>query len=182
MVNKLQNAILVNHSNLVRQTTLTLIGMLVIAVSAQLSIPLQPVPLTFQGATVVLIGLAFGARIGASAVLTYLLAGALGAPVFANFSFGIHTLLGPTGGYLLGFLPAAALAGYLAESGFARNFLTCCLAALCSTAVLFTSGYFVLAIYIGFHKAFLFGIKPFVLVDSFKVVILSLLVPRFWKK
>ena len=84
------------------------------AVAAQILIPLEPVPFTFQVFAVVLTGLLLGPRYGALAMAIYLLLGAVGVPVFAQFSGGLGTLFGPTGGYLISYPLAAALAGMAA--------------------------------------------------------------------
>ena len=84
---------------------LVAIGSLLLATSAQFKIPLYPVPVTGQTLVVLLIGMVYGPRLGGVTIATYLLQGVTGLPVFAGGAFGIATLLGPTGGYLGGFLP-----------------------------------------------------------------------------
>ena len=113
-------------------------------------------------------------------ILAYLCEGICGLPVFANFTCGIHILIGPTGGYLLGFIPAAFVAGYLLQSGWARNSITIFTTATLSTIILFIPGYLFLAKFIGFHQAYLLGIEPFYLVEACKIVILTLITPLFW--
>jgi biotin transport system substrate-specific component len=90
---------------------LALLGSAVLAASAQVVLPAWPVPATLQSLAVLLLGALGGPRLGAAAVALYLLEGALGLPVFAGGKAGPAALIGPTGGYLLGFLPAAWLAG-----------------------------------------------------------------------
>jgi biotin transport system substrate-specific component len=82
-------------------------GVFLLAFASQLTIPLVPVPLTFQSSAVILIAMLFGARLGAYTVLAYLAAGFCGLPVFAEFSAGPMHFVGPTAGYLAGFVPAA---------------------------------------------------------------------------
>lgn len=154
---------------------------LLLSLSSQISVPLQPVPLTFQSITVILIGMALGARLGFYAVSTYLFAGCLGLPVFANFSGGLPVFFGPTAGYLIGFLPAAALSGFLAQQGFAKSILTSFISALLGTVLIFSLGIIVLAQYTGWYHAFLLGVKPFIITELIKLLALALFIPRCWK-
>src|SRR5262245_49962741 len=89
------------ENSFLNQALLVFAGVIVLAFASQLSIPLQPVPLTFQSATVVLIGMVYGARYGTYTIATYLIAGACGLPVFINYSATLSHFLSPTGGYLL---------------------------------------------------------------------------------
>jgi biotin transport system substrate-specific component len=143
---------------------------------------LQPVPITLQLPTVIFIGMIFGWRLGSLTVALYLLEGAIGLPVFAGFSFGLPILLGPTGGYLLGFLPTAITAGWLMEHGFAKNKFGVLLTSLISCAIIFASGLIVLASYVGLSNAYLFGVKPFLFVEPIKLLALIWFVPKVWQK
>jgi len=153
-----------------------LAGALVLAIASQISIPLQPIPLTFQSVTVLALGMLLGARLGVYSVITYLVAGAMGAPVFEGLSAGLHVFFGPTAGYLMGFIPAAWISGYLAQKGFFKT------AAVLGTVIIFGMGFFGLSILMNAEKAWLFGVKPFVVTEFFKVALLVLIAPRFWKK
>lgn len=157
------------------------IGTFVLFITSQLSIPFQPVPLTFQSTTVILLGLALGSRMACATVVTYLLAGTLGLPVFANFSGGIANLIGPTGGYLLGFLPAAYISGLCADKGFGRQPLSCFAVALPATGVMFLLGATLLAYYVGTQQAWILGVKPFILTEFIKLIVACLIAPRFWR-
>ena len=165
-----------------KQLWLILTGVCVLAFASQLSVPLKPVPLTFQSATVILIGMAYGARRGAYVVAAYLLAGACGMPLFEGFSGGIVQFFGPTGGYLIGFLPAAFLSGYLAEKGFARNMISSFLAACLGVSLIFLSGVTALSLFVGWHQALLLGVAPFVVSEVIKLIAVSAIIPRLWKK
>lgn len=169
-----------DHS-LVKQTLLILFGVFILALASQLSIPLLPVPLTFQSATVVLIGMAYGPRYGSYVVGAYLLAGLCGIPVFADFSSGLVQFSGPTMGYLIGFLPAAWLSGYLAQKGFAKNIPSSFLAACMGVSIIFTLGVGVLSQSIGFENAIKFGLLPFVFSEMIKLIAVACLIPRLWK-
>lgn len=170
------------QNTVAKQSLLILAGVIVLAMASQLSIPLIPVPLTFQSATVVLIGMAYGSRRGAYVVGAYLLAGACGLPVFADFSAGILKFFGSTGGYLIGFLPAAWLSGYLSEKGWAKHIATSFIAASLGVSIIFALGVSVLATFIGWKEAIQFGLMPFLLSESIKLIAVSCLIPRLWKK
>jgi biotin transport system substrate-specific component len=164
------------------QLLLIAIGAITLAISAQISIPWQPVPLTFQSSTVVLLGLVFGYRMGFKMVLTYLGVGALGIPVFADFSAGFQVFQGPTAGYLMGFLPAVAVAGYLAQCGFAKNWLLSFIAALLAVSFIFMFGVIGLHFFIGWKNAILVGVMPFVITETVKLFVAGICTPFFWKK
>lgn len=113
-----------------RLVFLVVAGSVLIALLAQLEIPLQPVPITGQTFGVLLVGALLGSRLGAVTVLTYLAWGAIGLPVFAGGISGPARLVGPTGGYLVGFVGAAFLVGWLSERGWDRRILTTAVAML----------------------------------------------------
>ncbi len=105
-----------------RECAIVFAGAALVSLLAQVSVPLQPVPLTGQTLGVLLVGGWLGFRRGAASLALYVGAGASGLPVFAGGALGAHHLVGPTAGYLFGFIVAAAAAGFLAERGFLRNF------------------------------------------------------------
>lgn len=167
---------------LLKQATLILFGVALLAIASQLSIPLQPVPLTFQSVTVVLIGMAYGARGGASVITAYLIAGSCGLPIFADYSTGIEKLFGPTGGYLVGFLPAAWLSGYLAERGLGQKVFSSFIAALLGVSLIFLMGVSYLATFLGWDQAIALGLMPFILSEPVKLIVASFIIPHCWKK
>ena len=116
-------------------------GSFLIALSAkvQILLPFSPVPITGQTFAVLMIGALLGARRGSLAVLAYLIQGAAGMPVFA-FGGGFAILLGPTGGYLIGFIPAAYVTGRLAEKGWDRRIGTTALAMILGNVMIYTCG------------------------------------------
>src|SRR5689334_20832837 len=118
---------------------LTLVGSALIALSARVAIPLpfSPVPVTGQTFAVLLVGAALGRRRGAAAVIAYLAEGAAGLPVFAGPNAGPAVLLGPTGGYLFGFIPGAWLCGLLAERGWDRRVGTTILSMILGNVAIF---------------------------------------------
>src|SRR5262245_60405354 len=112
------------HSGRYGGIVLTVVGVLLLTLSAKIQIPLWPVPMTMQTYVILVIGMAYGTRLAMLTVFAYLLAGALGLPVFAGTpekGIGIPYMLGPTGGYLAGFLAATLLMGKLAERGWDRH-------------------------------------------------------------
>jgi biotin transport system substrate-specific component len=154
------------------------------AAAAQISVPLPftDVPFTFQPTVVLLGGLALGARLGASSQLVYLLAGLAGLPVFAASATlppGPLRLLGPTGGYLLSYPFAAFVAGYLAERGFDRRYLTSVVAMFAGLFVIYACG----AIWLGFFVAspLAAGVYPFVVADVLKLLAAAGILPAFWR-
>lgn len=178
----MQSIFLPKENSLYKQLATVFAGVLLLAFASQLSIPLLPVPLTFQSVTVVLIGMACGMRYSTYIVSAYLISGFLGLPVFAHFSSGSTVFFGPTLGYLLGFLPAAWLSGYLAEKGWTKNILTSFATALLSVSIIFCLGVSVLSLQIGLEKAIAFGLLPFVVTELIKLLALATIAPRFWKQ
>lgn len=160
---------------------LVVVGSLLLAVSAQFKIPLYPVPVTGQTLLVLLIGMAYGPRLGAVTVAAYLLQGALGLPVFAGGAFGLATLFGMTGGYLFGFLAAAFATGWLAERGMGRTVKSTVLAMLAGNLVIYLCGVPWLAAFIGAEKALAAGVLPFLYGDAVKLVVAAGLMPVAWR-
>ena len=171
-----------SRNNIIADIALIVLGSLVVAGAAQISIPLQPVPITGQTFAVLLVGMALGARRGALALALYLAEGIAGLPVFAEAKFGLATVLGPTGGYLVGFIPAAALVGWLAERGFDRNLLTTLAAMVAGNLVIYVFGLAWLTQIVGsFDIALNAGMYPFLVGDAIKAVLAALLLPAAWK-
>ncbi|WP_149540438.1 biotin transporter BioY [Siccirubricoccus phaeus] len=149
---------LANPRSAVRFWGFALLGSAVLAASAQVSLPFWPVPATLQSLAVLLLGALGGGRLGLAAVALYLLEGALGLPVFAGAKAGPAVLLGPTAGYLLGFLPAAWIAGLAARgSGLWRQAALLTLAHL----ALFLPGVLWLAGFTGLERAWMAGFLLF---------------------
>lgn len=159
---------------------LIVIGSLLLAVSAQIKIPLYPVPVTGQTLVVLLIGMVYGLRLGGITIAAYLLQGAIGLPVFAGGAFGIATLVGPTGGYLGGFLIAAVVMGFLAERGMGRNIISTIIAMIIGNAVIYVMGVSWLASFIGAEKALAAGVLPFLYGDALKLAVAAGLMPVAW--
>jgi biotin transport system substrate-specific component len=158
-------------------------GSLVVALAAQVAVPLPftPVPWTLQPLAVLLVGALLGARRGALALLAYLAEGASGLPVFAGGAFGIAPLLGPSGGYLVGFVAAAGVTGALAERGWDRRFLTTWAAMALGSLTLFAFGLAWLSRFTGWPSALAAGFWPFVPGDLLKQLLAALLLPGAWR-
>lgn len=169
------------QQRLLKQTGLAVLAALLLAGASQISIPLQPVPLTFQSATVVLLGLTLGARLGLVAIMTYLIAGLSGLPVFADFSAGPAVFAGPTGGYLLGFIPAVLIGGYLAQRGWVKSYLSLFTAAILAVSMIFIVGVAYLSTFIGFHTALLVGLKPFIVTEVLKLMLVTIAAKQAWR-
>ena len=156
-------------------------GSLLLALSAQFKIPLYPVPITGQTLVVLLIGMTFGARLGGITMAAYLLEGALGLPVFAGGASGIAILMGPTGGYLFGFLLASVAMGYLAERGMGRTAVSTVVAMIIGNCVIYVCGALWLSNFIGFGQAIAAGVLPFLYGDTLKLIIAAVLMPLAWR-
>ena len=174
---------LVPTRSLIRDLALIAGGALVIALLSQIEIPLKPVPVTLQTLGVLLVGAALGWQRGAASLGTYLLAGAVGLPVFAGGAAGITKFTGPTGGYLIGFLLAAALVGVLVQRfALDRRIGSTALAMLLGNIVVYAVGLPWLSATTGLHGHALYtaGLTPFLLGDTLKLALAALLLPGAW--
>ena len=166
---------------LVRAIVLIAAGSVLMTVSAKLTVPFWPVPLSMQTFAALLIGAAYGWRLGGITVLAYLAQGAMGVPVFAGAGAGLPYLLGPTGGYLLGFIMAAMAVGWLAERGWDRRVLTTLAAMVIGNLVIYALGVGWLTTIVGsVERAFALGLLPFLLGDALKIALATALLPYAW--
>ncbi|MBZ9712292.1 biotin transporter BioY [Deinococcus multiflagellatus] len=182
----LSRTLLPAHSR-ARDLALIVGGAAFVAVLAQGSIPLQPVPLTLQTLGVLLVGAALGWKRALAALLLYVAAGAAGLPIYAGGGSGV---LNPAGtglraslGYLIGFPFAAALVGFLVERfALDRKFLGTCLAMLAGNVVIYLFGLPVLGAITGLEGQTLLtaGLTPFLLGDTLKLLLAALLLPGAW--
>lgn len=163
-----------------RDAALVIAATGLLAISAKVQVPFYPVPMTLQTLAVLVIGAAFGWRLGAIAVAAYLFEGALGLPVFAGKTAGLGYMMGPTGGYLVGFLVAAAIIGFLAERGLTKGVLLTLVTMAIGHAVIFLFGYLWLAGLIGAEKAWMAGVAPFYLATIVKTALGAALLPAAW--
>jgi biotin transport system substrate-specific component len=165
------------EGSLARSAVLALLGTLLLWASAKVQVPFWPVPMTMQTGVVLLIGAVYGPVLGAATVALYLLEGALGLPVLAGTperGIGLPYMMGPTGGYLAGFLVAAALTGWSVAR--VRGSLAILGVMTLGMVAIYAFGFAWLAGLIGPEKAFAVGILPFVLGDALKVLLATALV------
>jgi biotin transport system substrate-specific component len=165
--------------SLARDAMIALVATGILAISAKIQVPFYPVPMTMQSLVVLVIGAAFGWKLGAATLALYLFEGAMGLPVFAKGG-GLAYMMGPTGGYLLGFVAAAAVTGYLAERGWTKSVLGTLAAMTIGHAVIFLFGFGWLASLIGASKAYLGGVAPFYAATLFKTLLGAALLPAAW--
>jgi len=158
-------------------------GSAVIALSALVSIrlPFGPVPVTAQTMTVLLLGAMMGKTRALASVLLYLAQGIAGLPVFAGGMFGAAYLLGPTGGYLIGFVPAVLITGHLAERDWDRKVSTAFLAMLAGNIAIYACGLPWLALFVGAERVFALGLAPFIPGDIVKLALAASILPAGWK-
>lgn len=154
-------------------TALVVAGTALTAGAAQLSVPLWPVPITGQTLAVLVVGSALGARRGALSMVLYVMLGLVGLPVFADGASGAGVLLGPSGGYLLGFVAAAAVVGWVAERFGDRRFTAALLSFALGTVVTFAAGMLWLAVSLGLdlQHTLEYGLYPFVVGGIAKALI-----------
>ena len=127
-------------TSLLRNILLALLGTVLLTASAKIQVPFYPVPMSMQTFVVLALGMAYGWRLGGATMLLYLAEGAAGLPVFAGTpekGIGLAYIMGPTGGYLVGFVFAAVLVGWLAERGRDRNPVTTAIAVVAGTIGLY---------------------------------------------
>ena len=173
---------LASRNALLADALLVILGSLLVAALAQVSIPLPftPVPITGQTFAVLLVGAALGARRGAASLGLYVAQGAFGLPVFAGGASGLAKLTGPTGGYLVGFGAAAYVVGFLAGRGLDRRLWTALGAFVIGELVIYLVGVPWLAQFIGWDKALVGGLWPFLPGDAVKAVLAALALPSAW--
>ena len=167
-----------------RDVILIVLGTLFVAALAQIEIPLPftPVPITGQTFGVLLVGAALGSKRGAAALISYLVLGTIGLPFFAGGAHGVNILIGATGGYLIGFIIAAFVIGFLAERGLERSVRTSLIPFLVGTFIIYVCGIAWLTAILGsFSKALMAGLLPFLIGDAIKLIAASLVLPGMWK-
>jgi biotin transport system substrate-specific component len=158
---------------------ITFIGSILLTISAKVKIPFYPVPMTMQTFVVLFLGVSFGYKIGLATVGLYLLEGIIGLPVFSNSpekGIGLVYFMGPTMGYLVGFLVATFLAGYL---NFKTNIIIIFFKLILSVSAIYILGILWLGNLIGWDKPVIqLGASPFLLAELFKILILTLLAKK----
>ena len=166
-----------------RAIVLMIAGTALLTISAKVQVPLPYVPLTLQTLVVLMIGASYGWRLGGATVALYLAEGAMGLPVFANtppLPAGIGYFMGPTGGFLFGFLAAAVATGYMAERGWDRSLLRVVVMMAVGHALIFAFGLAQLALAMPFAKAWTLGASPFVAATIIKTALAAALMQAAW--
>ena len=166
-----------------RELALILGGSLLIALSAQLQfvLPFSPVPITGQTFTVLLLGALYGSTRGPATIVTYLALGVVGLPVFAGGAFGVARLVGPTGGYLVGFLAAAFVVGFLSERGWDREPWSTAVSMIIGNGIIYVGGVLWLSKFVGWPAVLSTGVIPFLAGDALKIALATILLPAGWK-
>ena len=172
----------ISNNKIIKIFLISVIGSILLTISAKIKIPFYPVPMTMQTFVVIFLGIAFGYKVGVATIFLYLIEGIAGLPVFSNSpekGIGIAYFVGPTMGYLIGFVFACLLAGYFKyNSNYLINFLKI----LISTSIIYFFGVIWLGTLIGWDKPILqLGVLPFLLAEFFKILLLTLLVNKIIK-
>ena len=175
----LKNSTNVQFSQLTNFVTIIICSLLLI-LSAKIKVDLYPVPMTLQPLAVLMIAMLCGRNISVAAVSLYLFQGMIGIPVFA-YGGGLPYLLGPTGGFLFGFLFASMIIGELADRGWGKHNFKSIIAMLIGLIVIYAFGVFQLSILKGFDFAIINGLKPFIVGDLYKLILVALILPQTWK-
>lgn len=167
----------------VRKSIVALVFSGIIALMAQVAIPLPftPVPITGQTFAVLLAGALLGPRYGALTIIFYLLEGASGLPFFAGGSSGWFHLWGPTGGYLMAYIPAAYVVGILAERGWDRRWGKALSMMMVGEAIILSLGALWLIRYVPADRVLMLGVIPFLPGDIIKGMLAATVLPSGWK-
>lgn len=170
--------------NLFHQAVLAVLGTALLTVSAKVQVPFWPVPMTMQTFVVLVLGMAYGFKLGTATILLYLVEGAAGLPVFAGTpekGIGLAYMAGPTGGYLVGFVLGAGLCGWLAERGWDRSLWRTAAAMLLGHALIFVPGVAWLAVLMDWTRAVQFGLAPFHAATVLKTALAAAVLPLAWR-
>ena len=171
----------INNSKVIKSSIFVLIGSALLAISSKIQTPFTLVPATMQTFVVMFLGIVFGFKLATFTVILYLIEGSLGLPVFAKGG-GVGYLLGPTGGYLIGFIFTAFFAGHIDNK---KDPIVVFLYLLLSVSIIYILGLIGLWNYMGldknFNEIFLIGAKPFLLIEIYKILILTVLSRQLFK-
>ena len=171
-------------SRLARQAVLVVIGIAVLTMSARISVPMWPVPVTMGTFAVLALGAAYGPRLGLVTILGYMALGMLGFDVFAGSSAevkGIAYMMGGTGGYLLGYVLATVALGMLARRGWDRSVVWMAVAMVIGNAIIYVPGLLWLGVLYGWDQPILaWGLWPFLIGDALKLMLAAVLLPGLW--
>jgi len=170
------------QSQIIKSLLIVFFGSVILAISAKVRIPFYPVPMTMQTFVVLFLGISFGYKIALSTVGLYLLEGIIGLPVFSNSperGIGLAYFTGPTMGYLIGFFSACFLASFIKVSD---NYFLIFLKLVLSVSTIYILGVLWLGTLIGWDKPILkLGVMPFILAETFKLSLLTILTKKIIK-
>tara|TARA_B100000963_G_scaffold300544_1_gene272927 strand:- start:1778 stop:2338 length:561 start_codon:yes stop_codon:yes gene_type:complete len=174
-----------NISKTLKSTLIVIIGSLILAISAKIQTPLSPVPATMQTFAVLFLGIAFGFKLATATVILYLIEGALGIPVFAKGG-GLIYFQGPTSGYLFGFLIGAFFSGYFSLNSdplktFLKLIFSVSFIYFFGLIWLWTNLNFYTGKETSFYEVFQIGAKPFLIIEIYKILILTVLSRQIFK-
>jgi biotin transport system substrate-specific component len=172
------------QKNIFLDISMMLIAVVFLGILSNLYIPLWPVPITGQTLGIFLIAFWFGSRKGLVTLGLYTLAGIIGFSVFTQHKSGIAAITGPTGGYILGFLAAVFVVGYLIEKGYGRTKTSVLYCMILGNAIIYIIGLIGLKLYlvdVGLLKLLTLGLFPFLIGDAVKIVAAVALFPYLWK-
>jgi biotin transport system substrate-specific component len=153
---------------------------LILVLSAKIKVDLYPVPMTLQPLAILMIAMLCGRNISVATVSLYLFQGMIGLPVFA-YGGGLPYLMGPTGGFLFGFLMASLIVGELADRGWGKFLFKSVFAMMLGMLTIYTFGIIQLGIINGFQFSIIKSMQPFIIGDFYKLVLASILLPQIWK-
>ncbi|WP_438991205.1 biotin transporter BioY [Lentibacter sp.] len=170
---------------LAKRVVLVIAGVMALAISAKIAVPMWPVPITMGTFAVLALGAAYGPRLGLATIATYMLVGVMGFDVFAGSSaesYGLAYMMGSTGGYLVGYVLATVALGVLARMGWDRSAGKMAGAMLIGNALIYVPGLIGLGLLYGFDKPLLaWGLTPFLIGDAVKLVLAAMILPAAWK-
>ena len=169
----------------IKKVALVVLGIVVLAAAAKIKLPMWPVPMTMGTFAVLLIGAAYGPRLGLTTILGYMFVGVLGFDVFAGTSaetYGLSYMIGGTGGYLVGYVMAALALGVFARAGWDRSVGKMAAAMAIGNALIYVPGLIWLGMLYGWDKPILeWGLTPFLVGDAIKLALAAVLLPAAWK-
>ena len=168
-----------------KRVALVIAGVMALAISAKIAVPMWPVPITMGTFAVLTLGAAYGPRLGLATIMAYMLVGVMGFDVFAGSSaesHGLAYMMGSTGGYLVGYVLATLALGVLARMGWDRSAGNMAGAMLIGNALIYVPGLVGLGLLYGFDKPLLaWGLTPFLVGDAVKLVLAAMILPAAWK-
>ena len=169
-----------DNFTLITKASIVILCSFILVLSAKVKVDIYPVPMTLQPLAILMIAMLCGRNISVATVSFYLFQGMIGLPVFA-YGGGLPYLIGPTGGFLFGFLMASIVVGELADRGWGKILYKSVFAMMIGMSIIYLFGIIQLSIINGFKFAILVGLQPFIVGDFYKLILASFLLPQIWK-